>query len=54
MQSQTSDKPEIRRSLPGRILWTCYVLKWHILGDVVIQLTERLIAYPHKIYLGIF
>jgi len=54
MQSQTADNPEIRRSVPGRILWTCYVLKWRVLSVVVIHLTERCIAYPQKVWLDIF
>lgn len=54
MQSQTSGNPDIRRSLPGRILRTCYLLKWHVLGFAVIQLTGLCIAYPHKVCLGFF
>lgn len=54
MQSQTSDNADNQNTLPGRILRTCYVLEWHVLGVVVIQLAERSIAYPHKICLLIF
>jgi hypothetical protein len=54
MQSQTLDNPVIQPSLPGRILQTCYLLKWHVLGVVAIQLTEHCIAYLHKVCLGFF